>query len=386
MALQGDLESFALPDVLRLLAGTTKSGRLGVTGSSEAGEVWILDGDIVGGSVTTRPNAKTPAEVVYELLLFDEGSFLFDDGEQLVDGGERSSVDEALSDADHLKGEWADVTTVVPSLDHWVTIAQEIDGDEVTVSAEDWRLLAPVAAGASVRDVGAHLDVSDLDASKRVRSLVEAGLVDLGDTPEGATSSLGAPAADEDTGAEIAGSSSYDDFDPDDLFVETGHHDPQTFAAEHDLVTLSAEEGPVVLETSEDALLPEPLPGEGTAYSADLNENSSVDARIFDAVPAEPVVDLTDSEIPEFDDVATEAEAEVDHDAIAGSESAFATGWNTSRDEAEIGTSEEAFAAVGWDDTPLVDHLGGDDAAAGKAEGSDGDRSSLLKFLSSVKP
>ena len=375
MALQGDLESFALPDVLRLLAGTTKSGRLGVTGSSESGEVWLLDGDVVGGSVTTRPNAKTPAEVVYELLLFSEGSFLFDDGEQLVDGGERSTVDEALSAADHLKAEWADVTTVVPSLDHWVTITPELDGDEVTVNAEDWRLLAPVAAGASVRAVGAYLDVSDLDASKRVRSLVEAGLVTLGDTPEGATSSVGAPEVAEDTDAEIAGSSSYDEFDPDDLFIDSGHHDPRTFAAEHDLVTLSAEEGPVVLETSEDALLPEPLPSEGTAYSADLNENSSVDARTFDAFPSEPVVDLTENAEP----------APAAADASAG-DSPFATGWNTPVDEAEIGTSEEAYAAVGWDDTtPPVDHLGGDEAAS-SGEGGDGDRSSLLKFLSSVKP
>ena len=378
MALQGDLESFALPDVLRLLAGTTKSGRLGVTASSESGEVWMLDGDLVGGSVTTRPNAKTPAEVVYELLLFPEGSFLFDDGEQLVDGGERSSVDDALTDAALLKEEWADVTSVVPSLDHWVTITQEIEGDEVTVNAEDWRLLAPVAAGSSVRAVGAYLDVSDLDASKRVRSLVEAGLVTLGETPDGATSSVSGPTAETDE-AEVAGSSGYDDFDPDDLFIDGGYHDPGTFAAEHDLVTLSAEEGPVVLETSEDALLPEPLPGEGTAYSADLNENSSVDARIFDAAPPEPVVDLTEPEVP------SEAVAESEQDDPAVVDSAFATGWNTPGDEAEIGTSEEAFAAAGWDDTPPIDHLGGDQAASHEASG-DGDRSSLLKFLSSVKP
>ena len=207
-----------------------------------------------------------------------------------------------------------------------------------------------------------------------MRSLVEAGLVTLGETPEGATSSVAAPASNSDD-AEIAGSSSYDEFDPDDLFVGTGHHDPRTFAAEHDLVTLSAEEGPVVLETSEDALLPEPLPGEGTAYSADLNENSSVDARIFDDIQPESVVDLTEGDAPD----------ETDSDVRAGADSAFASGWNTPGDEAEIGTSEEAFAAAGWDDTPPVDHLGGDEAASHE-EGSDGDRSSLLKFLSSVKP
>lgn len=41
MALQGDLDSFALPDVLRLLSTTTKGGRLAVASRIGSGEVWL---------------------------------------------------------------------------------------------------------------------------------------------------------------------------------------------------------------------------------------------------------------------------------------------------------------------------------------------------------
>ena len=154
---------------------------------------------------------------------------------------------------------------------------------------------------------------------------------------------------------------------------------------DHDFVRLSAEEGPVVLETSEDALLPEPLPGAGTAFSAD--GEGSVDAPEFthgDGGPeaATDALAEVDHEIdpdyePHGESIAPMAEAEaapVDDPAMAWDALARSTG-----SDDEIGTSEEAFRAVGWDENPPVDHL-----EQGKSD--DADRSSLLKFLSSVKP
>ena len=41
MALQGTLETFALPDVLRLLASTHKTGRLRLTGAAGSGSLWL---------------------------------------------------------------------------------------------------------------------------------------------------------------------------------------------------------------------------------------------------------------------------------------------------------------------------------------------------------
>jgi hypothetical protein len=365
VALQGDLASFALPDVLRLLAGTTKSGRLAVTGSPHTGEVWFRDGAIAGGTVTSRESATSAAEIVYELLQFEAGSFLFDDEDLPADGADTADVDGALSEAEALHGEWQEVTRVVPSLDHWVHMAPELATGEVTIDGDQWRLLAVLAGGAPVRTVGSQFAESDLAASKRVKAMAEAGLV-LVSEPR-----AGGPV---DSWTEHRG----DEVVPDEPAADV----EAASINDHDLVRLAAEEGPVVLESSEDALLPEPLPGAGTAFSAD--GEGTVDAPAFhqlDDAPA-PAGDL--AEVDHDFDSAYEPHAEtiapiadvpsVDDPAMAWDALANRTG-----NDDEIGTSEEAFRAVGWDENPPVDHLESDKA-------DDPDRSSLLKFLSSVKP
>ncbi|MGH2685947.1 MAG: DUF4388 domain-containing protein, partial [Actinomycetota bacterium] len=50
MALQGTLDTFALPDVLRLLASTAKSGCLRVRGSRGEGEIWFESGAVVAAA------------------------------------------------------------------------------------------------------------------------------------------------------------------------------------------------------------------------------------------------------------------------------------------------------------------------------------------------
>ncbi len=75
MALQGTLDTFALPDVLRLLAATTKTGRLQITGDRGTGEVWLDHGSVVGG--TAQALTPTTADVVFELLRQGQGSFEF---------------------------------------------------------------------------------------------------------------------------------------------------------------------------------------------------------------------------------------------------------------------------------------------------------------------
>ena len=68
MALQGDLSSFALPEVLRLLAGTAKSGRLEVHGPGTSGELGLLGGGIAHGELHGAARSSEPGEVLFELL------------------------------------------------------------------------------------------------------------------------------------------------------------------------------------------------------------------------------------------------------------------------------------------------------------------------------
>ena len=160
MALQGDLNSFALPDVLRLLSGTAKSGRLEVAGDNGAGEVYLQGGAILSATVTTAPHAGGPADVRYEMLRFDGGSFVFEEGEQSGTGA-HLDVEDAISEAEALVAEWADVETVVPSMKAWLALAPEIDED-LRVTPHQWRALAAIGGGGNVRDLAGALELTDL--------------------------------------------------------------------------------------------------------------------------------------------------------------------------------------------------------------------------------
>lgn len=365
MALQGDLSSFALPDVLRLLAGTAKTGRLGVSASQGSGEVWLCEGDLVGGSVTTSQHAKRAADVVFELLRFDEGSFLFDDGEEPQEPGEASGVDEAISAAQALLVEWTEVEAVVPSMSSWVALVTELEGTEVTVTAPQWKLLAALGGGATVRALGNRFEITDLKISRRVKGLVEVGLVVLGEPVD----------------------------DQEDARFDDGRAESLADALAGDLALLSAEAGPVVMESHKDALLPEPLPGEGTTFAGDINALGTVDGRTFESIEAEAA--LAAGPTPSWMPSATVDASGVEADRVASdsemsplpadedSADDFAAAWAAEAVSSEPAADDEIF-----DEVADVVETEAEIAPEGEAEpaAKAGDRGSLLKFLSSVKP
>ena len=183
MALQGTLETFALPDVLRLLASTKKTGRLRLTGGRGSGSVWLDEGDIVAGEASRSPRASEAIEVVFELLRFEDGDFVFEADDASAEPGEAVPVEAALSGAEALLAEWATIEAVVPSTGAFVSLRAEIDGDEVTLPADRWRQVVAVGGGRTVAGLGQHLGLTDMAVSRLVKELLELGVVDLGDGP-----------------------------------------------------------------------------------------------------------------------------------------------------------------------------------------------------------
>jgi len=205
LALQGTLDTFALPDVLHLLAATKKTGCLRLDGPRGSGTAHVDGGELVAVAAAHAPLATEVPDALFELLRFDEGAFVFRPDVAPEDKGEAMEVDAALDAATALLAEWREIESVVPSLDAYVTLRRQLDGDEVTVPAEHWRTLVAVAAGTTVRDLGAALSLAELPVSRAVRDLVDLGVVDLEDRapelPPAAevpqTTPDAAPAADE---------------------------------------------------------------------------------------------------------------------------------------------------------------------------------------------
>ena len=80
VALSGTLDTFELPDVLRLLASTAKTGRLRITGDRGSGSVWVVGGEIVATELLdgVGDDHLSDEEAVFGMLRFSSGSFTFE--------------------------------------------------------------------------------------------------------------------------------------------------------------------------------------------------------------------------------------------------------------------------------------------------------------------
>lgn len=199
MALQGNIDSFSVVDVLRLLGSSAKSGRLVVDGDRGSGSLWLADGLVTCGT-TTHPGAApvgaSPGDVLFDLLRFVDGAFVFEadvEPTALAEAAGAAPVDvEALIDAaaDALR-EWDEIVAVVPSLRTLLSLTVDLPADTVEVDRDSWSgivALASVAASGGATTVAALASLAgltELPALRLVRHLVGLGLVEVGhEAPE----------------------------------------------------------------------------------------------------------------------------------------------------------------------------------------------------------
>jgi hypothetical protein len=179
VALQGTIDTFAIPDVLRLLAATRKTGRLRVSGSRGSGAAWVEDGSVVDIEAAHAPHAGEPADALFELLRFEDGSFTFDVDLVCEDPRPACDVEDLLAEAEARLAEWREIEAVVPSLDAMVTLRRQLPGPEVTFDRERWATLVAIGAGTTVRRIGEELCLAELAVSRAVKDLVELGVAEV---------------------------------------------------------------------------------------------------------------------------------------------------------------------------------------------------------------
>ena len=187
MALQGTLDTFALPDVLRLLGSTSKTGRLRVNGDRGSGSVWVTDGQVVATeNMGPSSGSGSAVDTIFDMLRYRSGSFTFESDATTSAAGSPESVEAVLSQAEMLLAEWQTIAEVVPSLDAWATLRPELVGRDVVIDSSRWRVIVSVGSGASVGQIGEALGLTEIPACRAVKELVDLQLVEVGDVPANA--------------------------------------------------------------------------------------------------------------------------------------------------------------------------------------------------------
>lgn len=243
MALQGTLETFALPDVLRLLASTKKTGCYHLSGDRGSGDLWLVEGRIVAGRATNVPPGAGPVDVVFELLRYRDGDFVFEADATTPDAGEPKEVEDTLQAAEELAAEWAELEAVVPSADAWIRLNPLLPGDEVTIRADRWIVLCAIGGGLSVGRLGEVLQLGEVAVARTVKDLVELGVVELGSAPVGAPASAPSPVSE----PEPFGAGSFEPELSEPGVVETASFDePVSSYSADDLIVDSDDVAPVI--------------------------------------------------------------------------------------------------------------------------------------------
>lgn len=180
MSLHGTLETFALPDVMALLAATKKTGELRVVGGKVDGRVHLDAGRVIAASVG---RADSFVDAVFELLRLTSGKFSFDAEKQPEDAGDPVDIEPLLLEAQSRLAAWREIEAVVPSMDHGVGLVKDLSDPHVTLASDQWRMVVAVAASACVNEVADRLSVGEYAVCKALKDLVDSGVVEVSDPP-----------------------------------------------------------------------------------------------------------------------------------------------------------------------------------------------------------
>ncbi|MFZ0492819.1 MAG: DUF4388 domain-containing protein [Acidimicrobiia bacterium] len=257
--LNGTFSSFALPDVLRLVAVSGETGLLRVESPAIAGRVFVVDGAIVYATTRSgddliddlarleritdeerdaierravsledvRDTRKEVldvffrhqvSEVLVRLLTIPDGEFSFAHGVMMTHlVGFRFEVEDALSVASDRRSEWDDIRRFIPNVETPFRMADTI-GETATIDPERWVLLAMLPQARSARGLAGMLKIFEFEAAKQLSGLVGAGLIvedrsgagvtvmDEASGPQDAAPVAGEDAMTADEAAELLGS------------------------------------------------------------------------------------------------------------------------------------------------------------------------------------
>ena len=194
--LQGSLDNFALDEVLGLLASTTKTGQLEISGDRGTGTLSFNEGRLIDGKASHSANGTGVEDIMFELLRYSDGTFTFTNRD--VDPGDQpQQVATVLATAETRLTDWRQIEAVVPSLQHQVTPTATLPSDEVTINREEWAVLVVVAAGCPASQVCDALNLGEVEGSRQIKLLAERDLLTISEPAGGlgsrSSSSLGGP-------------------------------------------------------------------------------------------------------------------------------------------------------------------------------------------------
>ncbi len=255
MSLTGNLEIFPMPEVLRLLSRSKKTGCLTVDAVETEGRIYLSGGAVtfantrsddvvrqalINAGLVTEESLRASGSSLVEALVGDEDPSAITDfiREQVVeslyrirkpghgefefavdvapgfDTGQQFDAEVAVAESERRAGEWEDILQSIDSLDAPIRMVRELsDDNSVTIAAPTWKVLASLEAGTSVRELAYRTGLSEFRAARELSGLIRSELVTVLDNAPLHDSNYRAPVVERITPEVPAESESF--FQPD---------------------------------------------------------------------------------------------------------------------------------------------------------------------------
>jgi len=219
VSLQGTLDTLSLPELCELLSGTNKTGALHVRAEAGQGVLWFTGGQVCAGEAGGQTGPPPPGaggdllerlhDVCFELFRFTEGSFEFESDRRPSWSADRGvDVPGLLAETDRRMAEWREIIAVIPSVEARPRLVPEPPaGGPITLDAAQWRVVTGIDGRRRVSALIRVLDGGEFTVCKVLRSLVQAGLVEIDADPSAASGAGDNAAAASPAGAGAGGRS-----------------------------------------------------------------------------------------------------------------------------------------------------------------------------------
>jgi hypothetical protein len=228
MSLTGALEAFPLPEVLRLLARSEKSGTLRIDASDLQGRIYLADGsltyattrreedlvdDLVGAGLIDSQDwvlverreknvvevlaedateqqltdlvADQVADVIFRLMRRTDGDFEFSESVgPRYNTGITVDIDASITEAEKRNTLWSEIEEVIPAITFHLRMVPDLnDRNEVSLPSTTWRVLAALQGEGSIEEVARRLGMTDFAVAQIMAGLTRDGLLEIVDMP-----------------------------------------------------------------------------------------------------------------------------------------------------------------------------------------------------------
>ena len=188
--LSGNLELFALADVLRFVARSGATGAVNIYRPTDGGRVLLASGQVVGAVVdnTVAPDTDGVVDAVMRLMDAGGGDFALE--LEPATGPTKQPVEDFLKAVGRRRAEWSKILASLGSLDGALQVTALVPGgtSEITLTPLEWHIAVLADGRRSLRDIASDAGASEFAAAQALLAMSNAGLLSL----------PGGPAADED--------------------------------------------------------------------------------------------------------------------------------------------------------------------------------------------